>query len=70
MNRKYLQSSNLLAVRYQPYTGVLEVAFHDGHVYQYFKVPAKLYSELMHASSHGSFFNYNIRRQFPFRKVR
>jgi hypothetical protein len=70
MERRYIQSSNLLGVRYQPYTGVLEVAFHNGHVYQYFEVPGFVYTELMHASSHGRYFNHFIRDKFLFRRVR
>ena len=69
MNRKYLQSSNVSAVRYQPYSGLLEIAFHDGQIYQYFKVPPQLYTDMMDAPSHGSFFKYNIRRQFTYRKL-
>ena len=69
MNRKYLQSSNVSAVRYQPDNGQLEIAFQDGQVYQYFKVPPQLYSDMLGAPSQGSFFKYHIRRQFTFRKL-
>jgi hypothetical protein len=69
MNRRYLHSSNLAGVRYQPYTGVLEVAFHNGRVYQYFEVPPQTYTALMDAASHGHFFNFHIRNNFPFRQI-
>ena len=70
MNRRYVPSSNLLSVGYQPYTGVLEVAFHNGHIYQYFDVPPQLYSALMHAESHGRFFNFYVRNYYSFRRIR
>lgn len=70
MERKYIPSSNLSGVRYQPYTGVLEVAFHNGHIYQYFDVPAQAYRDLMEAPSAGRFFNFYIRDHFRFRRVR
>ena len=69
MERKYIQSSNLLGVRYQPYTGVLEVQFHNGHVYQYLEVPPQAYAALMDAPSHGHFFNHFIRDRFRFRRI-
>ena len=70
MERKYIQSSNLLGVRYQPYTNTLEVEFHNGHVYQYFDVPAQVYRALIDSPSHGRFFNHFIRDRFPFRQIR
>ena len=70
MEHRYIQSSNLLGVRYQPYTGVLEVEFHNGHVYQYFEVPAQAYAALMDSPSHGRFFNHFIRDRFRFRQIR
>lgn len=70
MERKYIPSSGLLGVRYQPYTGVLEVAFHNGHIYQYFEVPPQAYRDLMEATSHGRFFNHFIRDHFRFQRVR
>jgi hypothetical protein len=70
MEHRYINSSNLLGVRYQPYTGVLEVAFHNGHVYQYFDVPPQAYRDLMDATSLGRFFNYYIRDHFRFRQIR
>ena len=69
MERKYVQSSNLLGVRYQPYTGTLEVQFHNGHVYQYFEVPAQAYTALMEAPSHGRYFNHFIRDRYRYRRI-
>ncbi|HSI90438.1 MAG TPA: KTSC domain-containing protein [Adhaeribacter sp.] len=69
MDRRYGNSSNLLSVGYNAYTGVLEISFHNGHVYQYFHVPAPLYSDLMQAPSHGRFFNFFIRDHYPFRRI-
>lgn len=65
-----MQSTNLLGVRYQPYTHTLEVEFHNGHVYQYFDVPAQAYRALIDSPSHGRFFNHFIRDRFAFRQIR
>jgi len=65
-----VDSSNLASVGYNPWTGVLEIEFHGGRVYQYFGVPLAVYLGLMGADSHGKFFHSCIRNSFQFRRVR
>jgi hypothetical protein len=49
---------------------VLEIEFQNGHIYQYYGVPPKVYEELMNASSHGKYFNAHIRNAYLYRKVK
>jgi hypothetical protein len=48
---------------------VLEVEFHNGGIYQYFGVPAHVYSSLMRAASHGSYLHSHIKDVYPFARV-
>ena len=71
MNRDRVSSSNLEAVGYDPSTMTLEIEFLNGGVYQYFNVPAHVYSGLMSASSHGSYFDAHIKKGgYSYRKIR
>ncbi|HBB38225.1 MAG: hypothetical protein UV82_C0014G0031 [Candidatus Magasanikbacteria bacterium GW2011_GWD2_43_18] len=69
MERKPVQSSNLAAIGYDPLTETLEVEFTDGSVYEYKNVSQFIYDELMNASSHGSYFNREISKSFPYEKI-
>lgn len=62
MNRIPVTSSNLSAVGYDPATSTLEISFTKGGVYQYANVPASVYEGLMSASSHGRYFDINIKK--------
>ena len=64
-----VESSNLAAVGYDERQQVLEVAFLDGSVYQYYRVPADVYRELMEAPSHGSYFYWNIREAYRYYRI-
>lgn len=48
---------------------ILEIEFASGFVYQYFGVIEAVYEDLMKASSHGEFFNTQIKGVYPFSKV-
>ena len=69
MQREAVTSSNLVSVGYDPESQVLEVEFKNGTVYQYEGVPRFAYTDLIQAQSPGSYFNANIRPQYPFVKV-
>lgn len=70
MNRTPVSSSNLHSVGYDASSRTLEIEFNDGSVYQYYDVPPAIYSGLMNAASHGTYFHANIRDRFRFRKLR
>lgn len=70
MKRQSVSSSNISSVGYDSESHTLEVEFHGGGVYQYFDVPQSTYDELMHASSHGSYFHRYIKDQYRWVKIR
>jgi hypothetical protein len=71
MKRQNVQSSELRSIGYDPHTRTLEVEFHArGSIYQYYGVPPAIHRRLMHAESHGKYFNKHIRnRNYLYKKV-
>ncbi|MDE9590323.1 KTSC domain-containing protein [Xenorhabdus bovienii] len=69
MNRVPVSSSNLLSVGYDSTTLTLEIAFHNGGIYQYDGVPADVHQGLMSAPSKGKYFHQYIKNVYPYRKV-
>lgn len=69
MKRSAVKSRDLAIVGYDAATETLEVTFRGGGVYQYEKVPAGVYEELMRTRSHGIYFRDHIKDKFPFKKV-
>lgn len=69
MRRRPVSSSNLRSVGYDPETRVLEVEFHHGGVYQYFGVPASVYSSLMSVGSHGSYLHSHVKGVYPYTRI-
>ena len=69
MGRIGVSSSNLAEIGYEPDTETLEIMFLHGAVYQYYNVPTFLYERLMQANSAGTFFNANIKGQYPEMRV-
>jgi hypothetical protein len=49
---------------YDPPTGVLEIEFLSGAVYQYSDVSVDIYEALINAPSHGRLFHSRIRNAF------
>ena len=71
MNRIPVSSSNLASVGYDAENMVLEVEFHSGGIYQYFKVPESKYEALMKDDSHGEYFDVHIKKGgFRYREIR
>ena len=69
MNRILIKSSNLHSVAYLREEQILEVEFHNSGVYQFYKVPVRMFFELLEAESHGSYFNHHIKDHFRYRKI-
>lgn len=69
MFRQSVISSNLSSVGYSSSQMVLEIQFNDGAVYQYFGVPQSVYTSLMNASSHGTYFHAYIRNVYRYTRV-
>ncbi len=70
MERTPVASSNLRAVGYDPETKILEVEFQSGSLYQYAEVPEEVYRALMNASSHGQYYNQNIKNIYLSTRIR
>lgn len=62
MNRQSVTSSNLKSVGYDASSQTLEIEFHHGGIYEYYNVPSGIYEGLMNASSHGTYFDANIKK--------
>jgi hypothetical protein len=61
-------SSNLAGYLHRP-DGTLLVAFTNGTVYAYEAVPAHVVAALAAASSKGAFFNAQIKKRHPWRRL-
>ena len=71
MNRETVRSSNLKSVGYDPSNSILEVEFHGGRIYHYFRVPLEIYNALMNAPSKGTFLDQNVKKRgFSYRQIR
>lgn len=66
MNRNHVDSSAIASVGYDESSSVLEVEFSSGVVYDYFKVPKRVYRDLLKAPSKGSFLSRRVRDRYPF----
>jgi hypothetical protein len=62
VTRTPVSSSNLRSVGYETTLHTLEVEFHSGTIYQYFKVPQSVYQGLMAAASKGHYFDQHIKK--------
>jgi hypothetical protein len=69
MNRQSVNSSNITSIGYNPKTQILEIEFHSGGVYRYYSVPNSEYQALMNASSHGKYFDQNIKKTYQYSKI-
>lgn len=69
MKRVPLTSSMMASAGYDETTGVLEIEFLTGAVYQYVGVPLHLYRSLLDAPSQGRFFHGRIRHAFRCRRL-
>ncbi|CAM3720491.1 KTSC domain-containing protein [Rahnella victoriana] len=69
MQRVNVVSSNILSIGYDPNTDTLEIEFLNGGIYEYYNVSQDIHIELMNAPSIGSYFNRNIRNNFPTQKL-
>jgi hypothetical protein len=65
-----VSSSNLRSVAYHDWTGTLEIEFWSGGIYQHYNVPYSLYDGLMHASSKGSYYYYNLRNRYGCTRIK
>ncbi len=59
-------SSNVNSIGYE--NGIIEVAFNNGSIYQYYGVNENLFNQFLNAPSKGRFVHY-VLKGFNYRKV-
>lgn len=69
MEKIMVTSSNIYSIWYDEKEQILEIEFHSWDVYQYFNIPIIEYNDLMDASSHWRYLNYNIKWIYKYIKV-
>lgn len=65
-----VDSSLLEKVAYDPDNFLLRATFKDGTEYEYDGVLQEVFDALMEADSQGKFFYSNIRKSYPYTKIR
>lgn len=70
MQRVPVNSSNIKAIGYDRDSLMLEIEFRTGRTYRYSNVPPHVYSGLMHAQSHGKYFQDYINNVYTHIEVR
>ena len=69
MKRVPVESSSLHAVAYLYEEQILEIEFHNSHVYQFYRVPVSVFFGLLNAESAGRYFNEEVKDHYRFRKI-
>lgn len=64
-----MPSSVIASLQYNVKTQTLRIRFVSGTVYEYKKVPQKIYFAMRAAGSKGSFLNNRIKGHYVFKKV-
>ena len=64
-----MPSSVVSSIAYDPLSCTLIITYISGMVYQYKKVPEKVYKELKADSSKRRYLNYHIKRKYEFEKI-
>ena len=65
-----MPSSVVAAIKYDVNSSTLRVIYVSGSVYDYKKVPEKIFIEMKTASSKGEFLNKHIKPNYEFEKIK
>jgi hypothetical protein len=65
-----MPSSVVAAIKYDAPSSTLRVVYVSGAVYDYKKVPQKVYDEMRSASSKGEYLNKHIKPNYKFEKIK
>ena len=65
-----MPSTVVAAIRYDAKTSKLRVIYTSGNIYDYKKVPEKVYNDMKIASSKGEFLNKEIKPNYEFEKIK
>jgi len=69
MRRLLVESSVIRSIGYDRTQRIMEIAFHDGHIYQYAGVEPEAVAELLAGDSIGHVFRERIRDRYPYRRM-
>ena len=64
-----VQSSNIVRTQYNTLTKKMIAEFKNGARYEYNDVPHQKYTEFRMSESQGNFFNKNISKTYPYKKL-
>ena len=64
-----VDSSNILAIGYDPDSAILNIAFKDGSKYEYYDVPRHEFDNFLAADSKGKYGNKNIYKRYNQQKI-
>jgi XTP/dITP diphosphohydrolase len=69
MQRINVDSSDIVAIGYDPKQRLLEVEFNEGRTYEYQDVAPEVYKHFMQADSFGLYFNTHINNRYRYKKL-
>jgi hypothetical protein len=64
-----MPSAVIAAYEYDAAKKILTVRYHSGKIYNYLKVPEKVYKEMRANMAKGIFFNRNIKGKYQFEEI-
>lgn len=64
-----MSSTNLKSSTYFTDEKRLSVTFNNGYTYEYFNVPWDVFTKFRMSKSQGQFFNKEISRSYPYKKI-
>ena len=70
MQRLLVESSDIVAIGYDPKARVLEIEFKEDRLYQYLDVSPDVYERFMNADSYGEFFFAYINKHYRYNRIR
>ena len=65
-----MPSSVVTNFNYDNARSVLRVFLVSGSIYEYFRVPEKVYKEMKQSQSKGTFLNVRIKGNYPLKKIK
>ena len=68
MDRVPVESSNIKSIGWK--SGILEIEFHSGGIYQYSDVPILIYTAMLDAPSKGKYFHAHIENLYEFHRIK
>ncbi len=70
MINQMVLSTEIEWIGYEPKREMLQVEFIEGRIYQYDRVPERVYQSFLAADSYGQFFESQIKHHYQARRVR